>query len=55
MGSGKKPVRLSIGILYRGEFNPLPLIQEELVVSYLRNNGNSILVNCLKEACQGTA
>ena len=33
---------------------PLPLIQEELVVSYWRKNGNFILVNCTREACPGT-
>ena len=35
-------------------FSPLPLIQEEQVVSYWRKNGHLILVNCLWEACPGT-
>ena len=35
-------------------FHPLPLIQEELVVCYLGKIGHCILVNCLREACQGT-
>ena len=33
---------------------PLPLIQEEQVVSYLRKYGHLMLVNCLREACIGT-
>ena len=33
---------------------PLPLIQEELGVSYRRKNGHLILVNCLREDCPGT-
>ena len=33
---------------------PLPLIQEELVVSYWRKNGHLILVNCPQGACTGT-
>ena len=33
---------------------PLPLIQEEQVVSYWQKNGHLILVYCLREACPGT-
>ena len=33
---------------------PLPLIQEELVISYWQKNGHLILVNCFWEACPGT-
>ena len=32
---------------------PLPLIQEERIVSYRRKNGHYIRVNFLREACQG--
>ena len=32
---------------------PLPLIQEEQVVSHWRKNGGLILVNCLRQACPG--
>ena len=34
--------------------SPLPLNQDELVVTYYRNNGQQILLNCLRDACPGT-
>ena len=46
---------LTFGTFFRGKKKfPLPLIQEELVVSYWRKNGHLILANCLQEACRGT-
>ena len=41
------------GPFYREDLLPLPLVQDEQVVSYyILTTWTLILINCLKEACQ---